>query len=81
MSFTFGHPCMFSMDIKQTPETVRKVLDIAGWNTSEAADETRIHHSRINFAAYGSGRLTDEEWRLLLDKAGRRAFDHDGDAE
>jgi hypothetical protein len=72
---------MFSHDIKQTPENVRKVLDIAGWTYEEAAKETGITPDHIRDAMFGSGILWDSEWERLLDKAGRRAFDWDEDAD
>jgi len=81
MGFTDGHPCMFSLDMKQTPETVRKVLGIAGWTALEAEKETLIGHAVIRLAMEGRAALTDAQWKLLLEKAGSRAFDHDEDAE
>jgi len=75
MGYTSGHTCMFSLEMKQTPENVRKVLDIAGWTYEEAAKETGIIPAHIRDAMFGSGILWDSQWARLLDKAGRRAFD------
>lgn len=76
MGFTTVQKSMFS-HITQTPGAVAKVLDIAGWNASEAAHEIGIPTYRIIDALDGSVRLDDEMWRKLLDVAGRRAFDAD----
>lgn len=81
MGYTSGHPPMFSPDIKQTPENVRKVLDIAGWNSEEAAEAIDVATSNIESATTGEFPLQKREWHALLDKAGSRAFDHDEDAE
>jgi hypothetical protein len=75
MGYTSGHPCMFNLDMKQSPETVRKVLDIAGWNEFEASQATGIDSEFIRLASLGMRELYQRDWRLLLDKAGRRAFD------
>jgi hypothetical protein len=80
MGFTDGHPCMFSLDMKQTPENVRKVLDISGWTPEEAAEAIDVATSNIEAAATGEHPLLKREWQDLLDKAGRRAFDWDGDS-
>lgn len=80
MGYTSGNPCMFSFEMKQTPETIRKVLDIAGWDIYEAAMATDISARWIERSCKGDFQLPDAEWRTLLEKAGSRAFDHDEDA-
>jgi hypothetical protein len=77
MGFTSGHPCMFSLDMKQTSENVRKVLDISGLSIKEAAKFIGVPALSLQGVLYGEGALTDELWRILLDIAGRRAFDHE----
>jgi len=72
MGYTSGHAPMFSIDMKQSPENVAKVLDVAGWTYSEAAEQIGVAMGSIM-----DGVLSDEKWRELLDKAGRRAFDHE----
>jgi hypothetical protein len=81
MGYTSGHPCMFSLDMKQTPENVRKVLDIAGWNVVEAAREAGISGSDLFLVVERDQLMPDDQWRKLLDKAGRRAFDWDEGSE
>jgi hypothetical protein len=60
----------FSPNMQQTPENVAKVLDIAGWTDFEAAEQIGVAMGLIM-----DGVMSDEKWRELLDKAGRRAFD------
>ena len=80
MGFSTAPTSMFSPDMRQTPENVRKVLDVAGWNYTEAAKETGIAPVSLLMAANGKKELPETQWKLLLDKAGRRSFDHDGDS-
>jgi hypothetical protein len=80
MGYTSVSTSMFPPDMRQTPENVAKVLDIAGWNYTEAAKETGIAPVSLLMAANGKTELPEAQWKLLLDKAGRRSFDHDGDA-
>ena len=80
MGFTSIDKSMFSKDMPQTSENVRKVLDVAGWRIQEAADETGIAARQILLAVAGQGLMHQRDWQRLLDKAGRRAFDHDEDA-
>jgi hypothetical protein len=80
MGYTSGHPPMFSPDIKQTPENVRKVLDIAGWTVWEAANQVYCSPEQLQAAVDGEKSLPIVLWRDFLDVCGRRAFDHE-DAE
>ena len=80
MGYTSGHPCMFSLDMKQTPETVRKVLDIAGWTVAEAAEEINVTYGNLLEVTNGVLALTPAAWNRLLDKAGSRAFDYDSES-
>jgi hypothetical protein len=75
MGYTTTDKCHEDLNLEQTPKNVLNVLNRAGWTLQEASDGTKIHHARINAALYGSGKLTDSEWKILLDKAGRRVFD------
>ena len=75
MGYTSGHDPMFSSDMPQTPENVAKVLDIAGWTPVEAAKEIFISYMLIADVLNGRTNLPNDKWRLLLDLAGRRAFD------
>lgn len=72
MGYTTVSTSMFHPDMQQTPENVAKVLDVAGWTYSEAAEQIGVAMGSIM-----DGVLSDEKWRLLLDKAGRRAFDYE----
>lgn len=80
MGYTTASTSMFSPDMHQTPENVAKVLDVAGWTLLEAANATGIFKSCLADACSGVEMLSLAKWRLLLDKAGRRSFDHDEDA-
>lgn len=77
MGFTSTDKSIFSPDMPQTPENVRKVLDIAGWTAEEAADALGVRKFYIQMVLRGSSVMRDELWKELLDKAGRRAFDAD----
>jgi hypothetical protein len=77
MGYTTTDKCHEDMELPQTPENVRRVIERAGWNFHEAATATGIHHARVNGAIYGSCNLTESEWRLLLREAGRRKFDYE----
>jgi hypothetical protein len=70
MGYTTVSTSMFSSEMQQSPENVAKVLDVAGWTYSEAAEQIGAARTSIM-----DGVLSDEKWRELLDKAGRRAFD------
>lgn len=72
MGYTTGHAPMFSSDMQQTPENVAKMLDVAGWTYKEASEQIGVAMGSIM-----DGVLSDEKWRELLDKAGRRAFDYE----
>lgn len=80
MGYTTVSTSMFSPDMRQTPENVRKVLDIAGWTAEEAAEAIDVAMSNIESAAAGEHPLLEREWKKLLDVAGKRSFDHDGDS-
>lgn len=71
MGYTTVSASMFHSDMQQTPENVAKVLDIAGWTYKEASEQIGVGMGSIM-----DGVLSDEKWRELLDKAGRRAFDY-----
>lgn len=70
MGYTTVSISMFSAGMQQTPENVAKVLDFAGWTYKEASEQIGVAMGSIM-----DGVLSDEKWRELLDKAGRRAFD------
>ena len=72
MGYTTVSTSMFHPDMQQTPENVARALDIAGWTYKEASEQIGVAMGSIM-----DGVLSDEKWRELLDKAGRRAFDHD----
>ena len=76
MGYTTVSTSMFHPDMQQSPENVAKVLDIAGWNYSEASEQIGVAMGSIM-----DGVLSDEKWRELLDRAGRRAFDFEADNE
>lgn len=75
MGYTSGHAPMFFSDMQQTPKTVAMVLDFAGWTDFEAAEATGINSLSICSARIGGTALIHEDWKKLLDVAGRRAFD------
>lgn len=72
MGFTTAPYSVFAADTRQTPYTVAMVLDFAGWTYKEASEQIGVAMGSIM-----DGVLSDEKWRELLDKAGRRAFDFD----
>ena len=80
MGYTTTTNSIFPPDMPQTPENVRKVLDIAGWTAEEAAHATGINTLSILAASTRGTALILEEWQKLLDAAGRRSFDHDGES-
>jgi hypothetical protein len=82
MGYTSVSTSMFDPNMRQTPESVRKVLDVAGWTQKEAIEamDGEMPISDLVYAMRGTMPMPDDKWRLLLDKAGRRSFDHDGDA-
>jgi hypothetical protein len=81
MGYTNAETSMFSPNMRQTPENVAKVLDIAGWNYTEAAKETGIAPVSLLMAANGKKELPEDQWKLLLDVCGRRSFDHDSGSD
>lgn len=72
MGYTTTNYSVFASDMRQTPHIVSMVLDFAGWTYSEASAQIGVRSTAIM-----DGVLSDEKWRELLDKAGKRAFDHD----
>jgi hypothetical protein len=81
MGYTTAPYSVFASDMKQTPENVAKVLDVAGWNVLEAAKEASIGPLMLRRVIDGDAVLPDEHWKRLLDVAGRRAFDFGCDEE
>lgn len=75
MGYTTTNYSVFASDMRQTPKTVAMVLDFAGWTYKEASEQISVGMGSIM-----DGVLSDEKWRELLDKAGRRAFDFDGES-
>ena len=72
MGYTTAPYSVFASDTRQTPQTVAMVLDFAGWTYEEASEQISVGMGSIM-----DGVLSDEKWRELLNKAGRRAFDFD----
>ena len=70
MGYTTTNYSVFASDTRQTPQTVAMVLDFAGWTYKEASEQIGVAMGSIM-----DGVLSDEKWRELLDKTGRRAFD------
>lgn len=70
----------FDPNMPQTPENVAKVLDVAGWTVEEAAEASNVSEPIVRSAKSGMQKMSTAAWTRLLDKAGRRAFDHDEDA-
>lgn len=75
MGFTSVSRCCFNEKMRQTPHTVSMVLDFAGWNANEAATASGVDALNIHLAATGQAAMIQDEWKKLLDVAGRRAFD------
>lgn len=80
MGYSTVSTSMFSQDMRQTPKNIRKVLDVAGWTPLEASEEAFIGPLMLRYAIDGRAALPDAQWRRLLDKAGRRSFDHDSES-
>lgn len=80
MGYTTAPYSVFASDTKQSPKTVEMVLDFAGWTAEEAAEAIDVAASNIESAVTGEFPLLDGEWQKLLDVAGRRAFDFDGES-
>ncbi|SEO78498.1 hypothetical protein [Nitrosovibrio sp. Nv6] len=82
MGYSTAPTSMLSPDMRQTPENVRKVLDIAGWTQKEAIDamEGEMPISDLVYAMRGTRLMPDDQWKKLLDVAGKRSFDHDGES-
>ena len=81
MGYTTVSTSVFDPNMPQTPENVRKVLDIAGFTAREAARDLDVHPEMIIEAIAGLRALTDYTWRRLLDVCGKRSFDHDSGSE
>lgn len=81
MGYTTTNYSVLAGDMRQTPKTVEMVLDFAGWTDFEAAEATGINSLSICSARTGGTALIHEDWKKLLDVAGRRAFDFDGESE
>lgn len=72
MGYSTVSTSIFSPDMKQTPENIAKVLDLAGWTVADAAAEVRTDPLALRNA-----KMPQKVWQELLNKAGRRSFDHD----
>lgn len=80
MGFTTTNYSVFASDTRQTPKTLEMVLDFAGWTVAEAAREAAISASALFLAVERDNPLPQDQWQKLLDVAGRRAFDFDGES-
>lgn len=80
MGYTTTTNSVFPPDMPQTPENVREVLDFAGRTVREAASALDVHPEMLREAIREQRKLTDYTWRRLLDVAGKRSFDHDGES-
>ena len=70
----------FETVLPQTPQEVARVIEVAGWTVREAARALDVHPEMLREAIREQRKLTDYTWRRLLDVAGKRSFDHDGDS-
>ncbi|SCX93287.1 hypothetical protein SAMN05216420_101373 [Nitrosospira sp. Nl5] len=61
----------------QTPRNIFLVREQARWTYAEVAKELGIDPEQFKNAEHGFRQLPDSVWREFLDRAGRRAFDHD----
>src|SRR5689334_8631771 len=75
MGYTTVSTSILPQDMPQTQSNVARVLDFSGWTYTEASEQIGVSRYLIMDAM-----MPDDKWRLLLDKAGRRSFDHDEDA-
>ena len=80
MGYTTTTNSIFPPDMPQTPENVRKVLDIAGWTNQEAADACGVTAFYIASSINGFSKMRDGIWKILLEQTGKRSFDHDGES-
>lgn len=75
MGFTLAKKNVYPSNMRQTPQAVANILDVAGRNVNEAAAATGIDALNLHMAASGKAALCADEWRRLLDVCGRRSFD------
>jgi hypothetical protein len=80
MGYTNASTSMFSPDIKQAPENLYRIRNIAGWTIWECADALGVDASLFHSAENLGVPMPDDTWRKFVDKAGRRSFDHDEDS-
>ena len=79
MGFSTVPECSLDSEMPQMPRNIYRVRVLAGWTYQEAADQLEIDVEQFEKAEHGFRPLADSVWREFLDKAGRRAFDVEGE--